>query len=427
MEGFLRRNPSIRTIHGKKIESARLTNANTKAIQDFFRHLDEPTIRAIPPQHRYNMDESGIMEGLGINGLVVGASELRQAYIKESKRGCWMTFVECISAQGHALNPLVILNGKSIQQQWFPESLAFTTRNWSFTHSQRGWISNDSALEWLRKIFIPETKPQNPQQRRLLILDGHGSHTTEDFMWECFNHRIHLLYLPAHTSHVLQPLDLAIFGPLKAAYRKWARQLYIPTDTSCHGKSGFLICLQKARAEAITSQNIKAGWRAGGLWPLNPQKPLRSSQLLPQRSPQQTQQQTQQQVNQLFHTPKKSNDIRVLMKRLHKSPQSPSFRLATRKLTKAYDQFILEKSMWDAESKSLKAQLHLLQPRKKGIVKPNPNEKFVNIEQIMEAKRKAKEKEELERRRAEAWQRDHSPDRAMNQHSFEEMCYEWQL
>ena len=88
MEGFLRRNPSIRTIPGKKIESARLTNANTKTIQDFFQHLDEPTIRTIPPQHRYNMDESGIMEGLGINGLVVGASELRQAYIKESRKGC---------------------------------------------------------------------------------------------------------------------------------------------------------------------------------------------------------------------------------------------------------------------------------------------------------------------------------------------------
>ena len=60
------------------------------------------------------MDESGIMEGLGVNGLVVGASHLRQAYIKELKKGNWMTFVKCISAQGHALKPLVIFNGQSI-------------------------------------------------------------------------------------------------------------------------------------------------------------------------------------------------------------------------------------------------------------------------------------------------------------------------
>lgn len=38
-------------------------------------------------------------------------------------------------------------------------------------------------------------------------------------MWECFKHNIHLLFLSAHTSHVLQPLDLSIFSPLRRAYR----------------------------------------------------------------------------------------------------------------------------------------------------------------------------------------------------------------
>ena len=76
MEGFLRRKPSVRTMKGKSTESARLSNANAETIQDFLQRLDEPTIAAIPPQHGYNMDESGIMEGLGDNGLAVGASEL---------------------------------------------------------------------------------------------------------------------------------------------------------------------------------------------------------------------------------------------------------------------------------------------------------------------------------------------------------------
>ena len=67
---------------------------------------------------------------------------------------------------------------------------------------------------------------------RLLILDGHGhghaSHATEDFAWECFSHRIQLLYLPArNTSHVLQPLDLAIFGPLKHMHVANMRANYV--------------------------------------------------------------------------------------------------------------------------------------------------------------------------------------------------------
>ena len=129
MEGFLRRNPSVKTMKGRSIESAGLSNANAETIQDFFQRLNKPTIVAIPPEHRYNIDESGIMEGLGVNGLVVGASDLRQAYVKNPRRGSWMTFVECISTQGRALNPLVILNGKSIQQQWFVDSLGDAIHN----------------------------------------------------------------------------------------------------------------------------------------------------------------------------------------------------------------------------------------------------------------------------------------------------------
>ena len=49
MEGFLRRNPSVKTMKGKSIESARLTNANAKTIQDFLQRFNEPTIAAIPP------------------------------------------------------------------------------------------------------------------------------------------------------------------------------------------------------------------------------------------------------------------------------------------------------------------------------------------------------------------------------------------
>ena len=52
--------------------------------------------------------------------------------------------------------------------------------------------------------------------------------------------------------------------------------------------------------------------------------------------------------------------------------------------------------MRDEETQSLKAWIELLQPRKRVIIKPNPNEKFINIEQIMKAKEEAKVKEELE-------------------------------
>ena len=76
-------------------------------------------------------------------------------------------------------------------------------KDWLFTATEKGWTNRDVALEWLQRVFIPLTRPQDPTQARLLILDGHDSYTTDDFMWNCFNNNIYLVFLPAHTSHVL--------------------------------------------------------------------------------------------------------------------------------------------------------------------------------------------------------------------------------
>jgi hypothetical protein len=62
--------------------------------------------------------------------------------------------VECISALGVALDPLVIFKVKSIQEQWFKKDFLIKYPNWYITFSENGWISNDIAIEWLEKIFL---------------------------------------------------------------------------------------------------------------------------------------------------------------------------------------------------------------------------------------------------------------------------------
>src|SRR2546421_8258564 len=52
---------------------------------------------------------------------------------------------------------------------------------------------------------------------RLLICDDHESHITGGFIEYCIHNDIILMILPPHSSHYTQPLDLAIFSPLKTA------------------------------------------------------------------------------------------------------------------------------------------------------------------------------------------------------------------
>ncbi len=81
-----------------------------------------------------------------------------------------------------------------------------------FATSENGWTSNDLGLAWLRNIFEPPTRGKAAGSRRLLIADGHGSHIRADFIAYCMENEIDLLFMPAHCSHILQPLDVGVFS-----------------------------------------------------------------------------------------------------------------------------------------------------------------------------------------------------------------------
>jgi hypothetical protein len=49
----------------------------------------------------------------------------------------------------------------------------------------------------------------------MLIMDGHSSHITGDLIALCITKDINLLILPPHCSHLVQPLDVRVYGLLK--------------------------------------------------------------------------------------------------------------------------------------------------------------------------------------------------------------------
>jgi hypothetical protein len=401
MQAFLKRNPSICTQKAYSRESARVNGATTEVIMPWFSHLYIPEVCAIKPENRYNMDEAGIMEGLGENGLVVGSSEKRSIQKKFPGSRAWTTFIECISALGTSLPPLVIFKGKSVQQQWFPEDLQ-PFNNWEFTATVNAWTSDETAVEWLEKLFIPLTKPSDPKEKRLLILDGHGSHETTDFMYLCFQHNIHLLYLPPHTSHVLQPLDLSIFSALKHYYRKQIGYLNLLTDSSPVGKQNFLLSYQKARKEALSMSNIKSGWKASGLWPVSSAKPLMSRLLLEnsnqtktkaleaQSTPVSTSLWLEESSQVLWSTPRKSKDLRDQIHTFNQLDTDQSTnRLLFRKITKAFDEKDHLLATAERRVQALERELEAMRPRKRARVRTSPNSKFANIEAIQKAQQEA--------------------------------------
>jgi DDE superfamily endonuclease len=129
----------------------------------------------------------------------------------------------------------------------------------------------------LQDIFIPQTSMElADNQYRLLLLDGHRSHTTIDFMWECYTSKIIPFYLIAHASHVLQPLDLTVFSSLKRTYRAAVAFDSNLDDTTPVKKQRFLEYYQNARNSALSNINIRSGFQTAGIVPWNPRKALSS-------------------------------------------------------------------------------------------------------------------------------------------------------
>ena len=75
--------------------------------------------------------------------------------------------------------------------------------------------------------------------------------------------------MPAHSSHILQPLDVGCFSPLKQAYGHLVEQL-MGRGVNHIDKHEFLPLYRQARQIALHQNNIQAGFAATGLVPYSP-------------------------------------------------------------------------------------------------------------------------------------------------------------
>ncbi|PWW76773.1 hypothetical protein C7212DRAFT_192488, partial [Tuber magnatum] len=76
-----------------------------------------------------------------------------------------------------------------------------------------------------------------------------------------------ILYLPALSSHILQPLDLNTFSPLKLQYQKKIPDLVYPNNGAQVKKQQLIQVYQKAQAETFTTCILCTSWSVVGLFP----------------------------------------------------------------------------------------------------------------------------------------------------------------
>jgi hypothetical protein len=271
---------------------------------------------------------------------------------KQPGNRTWVTAIEAVNARGWVIPPFIIFDGKLHQTTWYQTGIPVT---WKIAVSDNGWTNDKLGLEWIQHFH--ENTKHCKGKWRLLIFDGHGSHQTAEFRDFCLQNCILTLCMPAHTSHILQPLDVSCFGPLKKAYGSQIEnkmRLGINHIT----KEEFLPAFFTAHQQVMTIGNIASGFKATGLVPFDPERVLDKLGPIVEATPSLRSSQTSWDPQTPKTLPEIKKQSQLVLKENRKRRRS-SASLAEKpfqQLLKGFENVVHEKALLTAEVAALRAE-----------------------------------------------------------------------
>jgi DDE superfamily endonuclease len=381
---FISRHSTLKSAKSRKLNVKRASALDSATIERFFSEFE--WLRSeynIESEDIYNMDETGFQIGQIASNFVIYDPAMGRPVAPVSDNTQWVSIIECIGVD-KSIKPYLIFCGRSPEDHMFPVNEELTELIWAF--SPKGWTDNELAVDWLKRVFMPQTSRQG--RHSILIIDGHDSHCSGEFQYYYITHNIHLLYLPAHASHKLQPLDVGPFAPLSRAYSR-AVQEYTPTGLAPLNRAIFQQFYIRARRESFTERNIRAGWKRAGIWPTNKQRLLDDPEIknFGRTTPEYQPPPVREGPNRLLATPKKRGEIRELISSIE-ARVTPRTRRRVRKLGHAAVQEHAGAQILQQELHELRKQLHskeVIKKRSKRLAKEAVQRSW-DLEQIKAAR-----------------------------------------
>ncbi len=284
---LLNRNPQIKRVIARGLDRTRASaTLKTETLTEYFELFN--SLRQeykIEAEDIYNMDEKGFLMGVIQQSHVLISVAEKEAFLRQDGNREWVSIIETIEVTGEPLPSYIIFKAAYQQDSWFEK---LNNSSSKIATSSKGWTDNELGLLWLKQHFEVETAKRQRGEYRMLLLDGHESHCTLEFIEFAVEKKIILLVLPPHTTHLLQPLDVAIFQPL-SKYYSVELETHIREKHYWLEKDDFIVYYQTAREKTLQERNILSAWRTTGLVPCNPQVVISKLPNRPVTSPEATQ------------------------------------------------------------------------------------------------------------------------------------------
>jgi hypothetical protein len=175
-----------------------------------------------------------------------------------------VTLLACVSATGDALTPMV-MSGATIRDSIWRTGLR-RDEDLLLRHRSPAYIDENLFHEYISEVLIPyvanlREKPEFANEIAILLMDSAPAHRSERVLRLLGENRILAVVFPAHTTNILQALDLVFFGAMKKLKATASGEF---GDNSSDDQ---ILKLVHAYEQTATSMTIRSSFKKAGLYP----------------------------------------------------------------------------------------------------------------------------------------------------------------
>ena len=263
---FKKRHPELKLRRPDALDRGRAALGNVGALRDYFKLLKE-TIESNKledsPERIYNCDEAALYLNKSAGQRVIVPARMRHSHSVSIATNEHVSVHCCVNAAGHAIPPMLIFS-KNLPGGAYHRNGPI---NASYGSSESGFMDQKMYELWFEKTFLAHAVPERPL---LLIQDGASAHLSINLIRSAIENNVILLCLPPKTTHITQPLDVAVYRKMKLETTKVISQLKMLKSDAWVGKNKISSVFKTIFERSFTMDCIIQGFRKCGIHPFNP-------------------------------------------------------------------------------------------------------------------------------------------------------------
>ena len=220
------------------------------------------------PHRIWNADETGFNMGSKA-GKVIGPTMSKHSYQVPHVTGGSskerLTALFCCNADGQMMPPFLVYPSPAPKGL---NPLMGAMAGSVIEYTKKGWMDTNTFIKFIDHF----DKYAGPERPVVLIVDSVSSHVDLGVFQKSRELGIEIYRLVPNATHLMQPLDRGVFGPMKAKWYQVLRKHYRDNPGSRIGKPNFAEKLTEAYREFYKPATIVNSFRATGIYPVDSTK-----------------------------------------------------------------------------------------------------------------------------------------------------------